>query len=60
MTLILQNIDYFLTVLLTVFFLFKFVEEIRNQKRIPVIMIFLCISLYFLTKTFFVLRIMFN
>lgn len=47
MTLILQNIDYFLTVLLTVFFLFKFVEEIRNQKRIPVIMIFLCISFIF-------------
>lgn len=52
MDLILKSVDSILIVFLAIFFMWKFVYEIKNEKRKAVILLLLLINVYFIVKVF--------
>ncbi|MEC0699343.1 hypothetical protein P8876_08225 [Bacillus haynesii] len=50
MDLIFKSIDSILIVVLVVFFIWKFVYEIKHEKRSAVILLLLLINIYFIVK----------
>jgi len=52
MDLILKSVDSILIVLLAIFFMWKFVYEIKHEKRKAVILLLLLINVYFIVKVF--------
>ncbi|MCY9221128.1 hypothetical protein MOF08_10415 [Bacillus licheniformis] len=50
MDLIFKSIDSILIVVLAIFFIWKFVYEIRHEKRSAVILLLLLINIYFIVK----------
>ncbi|MED4338606.1 hypothetical protein P9235_18930 [Bacillus licheniformis] len=52
MDLIFKSIDSILIVVLAIFFIWKFVYEIRHEKRSAVILLLLLINVYFIAKVF--------
>lgn len=52
MDLIFKSIDSILIVVLAIFFILKFVYEIRHEKRSAVILLLLLINVYFIAKVF--------
>ncbi|ETB70997.1 hypothetical protein A943_13210 [Bacillus sp. CPSM8] len=52
MDLILKSVDSILIVFLAIFFMWKFVYEIKLEKRKAVILLLLLINVYFIVKVF--------
>lgn len=52
MDLIFKSIDSILIVVLAICFIWKFVYEIRHEKRSAVILLLLLINVYFIAKVF--------
>ena len=52
MDLIFKSIDSILIVVLAIFFMWKFVYEIKHEKRSAVILLLLLINVYFIAKVF--------
>ncbi|CAI6285698.1 hypothetical protein NRS6120_13325 [Bacillus subtilis] len=58
MAVLLQNIDYIITFVLAIFFIFKLIQEIKNEKRLSLSIVFFLISIYFLVKALFIISIL--